>query len=307
VTAVAAGAANITVTTVDGNKTASVGVTVNAPEPALDVTPTSTGVVPSAGGTYDITVTGNVEWTVTVAPANAWCSVSPASGNGNGAVTITVTPYTDPVGDNRSANVTFTDGAALTKTVAVTQERSSTPAATLCELCLWDGATWVDGYVTTNDYPFDEAGNFTGVSWNGLNEWGAWIYYEGAVSDRDGRANTAAIESAGESAIQICKNLGEGWYLPAYEELYNISAGNAAWAAGLASQPPSNGRSGKNLLTTAGEEFYWSSTEFKDHTGRYAITSLSDPEARAIYVNHAGDMVGDWKTGNCPIRCVWRP
>jgi hypothetical protein len=280
------------------------------PEIELDVEP-ATGYFTYVANTIDVEVYCNDAWTATVdAAAAAWCSVSPASGSGDGFLAITVTANLIPTQGVRTATVTIT-ADDVTKTVAVTQEVILT---TLCEACLWDATaaegagTWVDGYVTTNDYPFDEAGDFIGQPWNGV-EWGDWRYYEGAVSDRDGRANTAAIESTGESAVQTCKDLGEGWYLPAYEELYNISAGNATFAAGMAGQPPLNGRSGKNLLTTAGEEYYWSSTEFLNHTGRYSLTERAgmSPEAAAIYVNHNGDVVCDWKTSVCPFRCVWRP
>jgi hypothetical protein len=306
VTAVAAGAANITVTTVDGNKTASVGVTVNAPEPTLDVTPTSYENVSSAGGTQDITVTGNVEWT---AQASAdWLELSPASGNGNGNVTITVTPYTDPVGDNvRSANVTFTAGD-LTATVSVTQERSQIQA-TLCPQCLWDAAAadgagaWVDGYVTDT---------IPNLDWDGTG-WEAWIV-RGATSDRDGRANTAKITALAGTAVQYCKDLGAGWYLPAYEELYNISAGTPRWGYFLTDPPttPLNGRAGAGLLNfNYGAVF--SSTEYENIEGRwrtiiaYPTYPYSGfPAATAISVTTHGEMYNEFKNNHSFV-CVWRP
>jgi uncharacterized protein (TIGR02145 family) len=120
VTAVASGATNITVTTVDGGKTNSVAVTVEAVlVPALEVSPASLPDVPAAGESYEVAVTSNVGWTVAVDPADAWCTVDPVSGSSNGAVTVTVQP-TD-IFNQRTATVTFTYGSALTKTVSVTQ------------------------------------------------------------------------------------------------------------------------------------------------------------------------------------------
>jgi hypothetical protein len=94
--------------------------------------------------------------------------------------------------------------------------------------------------------------------------------------------------------VQICKNLGTGWYLPAYEELYAMSAG-AANAA-------SNNRAGANLLATP-DVYYWSSTELYNNGGRIGSSTY---QYFAVLVSPNGNMTGDYKTSNFYLRCAWR-
>jgi hypothetical protein len=167
------------------------------------------------------------------------------------------------------------------------------PPTTLCTQCCWDGAaaTWVDCYVTTNAYPFDNDTTNTYVVWSGTGD----TYYDGARSDRDGRANTAAISSTGKSAVQLCKDLGTGWYLPAYEELVNMSTGYET--------SPLNGLSGADILKGNTWDV-WSSTELAENGGResywgeFAMTY-------AVTVNSYGTRTGAKRTGY-DVRCAWR-
>jgi hypothetical protein len=166
-----------------------------------------------------------------------------------------------------------------------------------CTQCCWDGAAWVNCYVTTHAYPFNNASVNTTVTWMG----GGTDYYPGASSDVNGRANTAAITgSTGTSAVQLCKDLGAGWYLPAYEELQNMSAG-----AHL-SYLPYNGRPGANLLATP-EDYYWSSTEWYNNGGRYTDNTEAN-KARVPIVHSVGHVSNQAKNGsNYYVRCAWRP
>jgi hypothetical protein len=95
--------------------------------------------------------------------------------------------------------------------------------STDCPSCCWNGSGWVDCKITTSVYPFNSNTINTRVQWIGNDQ---ETHFSGARSDRNGRANTNAITASSTySAMQICKNLGSGWYLPAYEELLNMSQG----------------------------------------------------------------------------------
>jgi hypothetical protein len=276
-----------TITFTAGTLTRAVAVTQAGAPPAL-TTDISSIDAPAAAGSYAVAVTSNATWSATVNAGATWCTISSASATGNGTVTVNVTENPIPV--TRSATVTVTAGT-LNRQVVVTQE----PAVpkTLCAQCCWDGTEWVDCYVTTNAYPFNSSSDNTDVKWSGNEA----TYYSGARSDRDGRANTAAISSTGNSAVQICKNLGTGWYLPAYEELVNMSTGYI--------NSPLNGRSGANLLATP-DLYYWSSTELYNNSGRYSGNSTTDFQVSAVAVNTAGSLANDTKTYGFHVRCAWR-
>ena len=80
----------------------------------------------------------------------------------------------------------------------------------------------------------------------------------GADSQTDGAANMAVIKSISGwedkyPAFKWCADLGEGWYLPAKEELLTIYSNKAAIDANLTGQLSSS--------------WYWSSTEHDYHYG----------------------------------------
>jgi hypothetical protein len=198
-------------------------------------------------------------------------------------------------------SATGTFGYSLT---SVVNGYSSTAASgtitvvptTLCTQCCWNGTIWMDCYVTTHAYPFVTSAGAIGASWIG----GGLNYVSIANSPRDGRANTYYIKNNGltstSGAVGICLSLGTGWYLPAYEELINMSAGTAT------SFPPLNGRSGANLLATPNAP-YWSSTEYYNNGGR---RSGSDHQDSAVAVDPSGLPFYNGKTDGDRIRCVWR-
>jgi hypothetical protein len=272
------------------------------PDLELEVEP-ATSYFTYAAGTADIEVYCNDAWTATVdAAAAAWCSVSPASGDGEGFVAITVTNNTVPPGSTRAATVTFTSGD-LTQTVAVTQEVIPTA---FCEKCLWDdakdeGEEWVDGYITSTFYPYDEATTHIGTNlWSGNGD----TYYEGAVSSVNGRANTAAIPSTAGSIVQRCKDLGAGWYLPAYEEYYNMSSADADGGR-ITKADPLNGLSGANLLTIVAEDkFHYSSTEAYNNGGRCTSADEGDKN-KLVMVSPSGYTLPAEKGWNGNARCAW--
>jgi hypothetical protein len=162
---------------------------------------------------------------------------------------------------------------------------------TLCTQCCYNGSNWTNCYVTATAYPFDDNTTNTSVNWSGNEK----TYYNGALSDKNGRANTAAISSQVGSAVQVCKDLGANWYLPAYEELYAMSSGNANAA--------SNNRAGAGILTNA---YYWSSTELYNNAGRYSYSDMSVYYDFAVLVYPIGTLEGYGKLGNFHVRCAWR-
>lgn len=265
-----------------------------------------------ADKTYEVAVVSNSAWTVAVdAAAATWCSVTPASGTGNGIVEVTT--LTNPSGTNesRAATITFTAGS-LAKTTAVKQAAVPT---TLCTKCAWNGSEWVDAYVTTYNYPFEGIDTNEGLPWDGIADWDAWTFKENATSDEDGCGNTAAITSSATTpnAVQACKDLGPGWYLPAYEEMLNLASPldeSAIWNGGTL-----NGLSPAGLLkfvqapdaADGTDLWYHSSTENKDAQGRYTPdTGLG--ESCRVYLNYKSQHLSPgYKTSAMLFRCLWRP
>jgi hypothetical protein len=89
-------------------------VTVTQVAPILTVSPTT--LAPSAAaGSFAITLTSNLPWTVN--SSEAWLTVTPTSGSNNGTLTASYTANTDAA---RTGILTFT-GGGLTRTVTVTQ------------------------------------------------------------------------------------------------------------------------------------------------------------------------------------------
>jgi hypothetical protein len=275
-------------------------------------------ISPGAITTASTTTKVNTNPNVTIANATAASGGSDnltylwrRTGTSSATLTGTTATYTlssDAVGNygtvgtysfNRYAkDATCADIApvAATGTYTLYVERASPPGTTpttLCTQCCYTGSTWVDCYVTTNAYPFGNTSN-TGVVWSGNGS----TFYSGASgsgSDKNGRVNTAAISSTGTTAVQLCKNLGTGWYLPAYEELHAMSSG--------AANASSNNRAGAGILK---DNWHWSSTELYNNGGR---ASYNDPGYgyRAViwHANGSGG-TGD-KAGNAYlVRCAWR-
>jgi hypothetical protein len=185
-------------------------------------------------------------------------------------------------------NVCNTSWVAATGTYTLVVESASPPgiATTLCTACCWSDSTWVDCYVTTNHVN-------TSSVWSG-NGTRYYIGASGSGSDKNGRVNTSAISSISSSAVQRCKNLGTGWYLPAYEELVNMSTGT--------NNDPLNGRPGAGILTGS---YHWSSTELYDNRGRRTSTRTQD-QGGAILVNTTGGLTNDTKSNVWGVRCAWR-
>jgi hypothetical protein len=194
--------------------------------------------------------------------------------------------------DNACATAVWV-AATGTYTLGVIQAGPPVPfPTTLCTQCCYDGSAWVDCYVTTYAFPFDNS-TYTGVVWSG----NGTTYYSGASgsgSDKNGKVNTSKISSQGVSAVQICKGLGDGWYLPAYEELINMSAGS--------DYPPLNDKpSGANITSLPS----WSSSEIYPTSGR-AKTNTIEHKENAVNIDPSGQIYQMKKTGFRWVHCAWR-
>jgi hypothetical protein len=257
-------------------------------QPVLTVAPANIPATKTAGS-YTITVTSNASWTAAVnSAATVWCTLSPpASATGNGAVVVNVAKNTTVL--YRFATVTLTSGT-LSLPVEVMQE--AVPALQ-CAKCCWDGvATWVDCYVTNYAYPFDSWTTNTPVVWSGNDNFN----YDRACSARNGRDNTAAIYSTGLSAVQLCKDLGPGWYLPAYEELINMSNGTVG--------SPENGSQGSGLLSEPYGN-YWTSSDMTAEDGRFIFTCASTP-CPGLTCDSNGSIRFHYKSEAHYVRCALR-
>ena len=206
------------------------------------------------GDTYNITVLSDVAWTATVeGDAKEWITVSPAAGE-TGETSVSVIVKNNPGVTNRAATITFS-GGDLTGTTAVTQYAVPN---TFCEKCAWDATAgeWVDAYVTTYAYPFETREPYVGLNLfdYSLTADGGFVPVDSAASDKDGRANTDSLVAANSQVALECRKLGPNWYLPAFEELINISSGSM--------NAPLNGKPGLNLLEDIQGvvDFYQSST-----------------------------------------------
>ena len=123
--AVSAGTAVITVTTVDGNHTATCTVTVTGgggTPPALTASPALLEF-DSSSDELPIAINSNIEWTVV--RSATWLTVSPAEGNNSGTVNVTVQANT--TGIERSATITVNAKSATGVTpVNITVNQSHT-------------------------------------------------------------------------------------------------------------------------------------------------------------------------------------
>lgn len=86
------------------------------PAPSITINPSSIDA-PSSGGSYEVTVTSNYDWTAT--PAEKWIKVSPSSG-AKGTATIKVTVSSNSQPDGRTSTIAVAC-EGLSQEITVTQ------------------------------------------------------------------------------------------------------------------------------------------------------------------------------------------
>jgi uncharacterized protein YjdB len=115
------GAARTTPVVVEGGgitDTVYVMQTAAIPVNSLTVSPASLSFE-EVGGSQNISVTSNINWTAS--SSASWATVSPASGSGNGTVSVRATENTD---STRTATIIFA-GGGITRTIVVRQDSAA--------------------------------------------------------------------------------------------------------------------------------------------------------------------------------------
>ena len=122
-----------------GAITDEVIASVGAPSLAIDETALNLTAVNGAG---TLSITANVDWTVSVPADAAWLSCDVTSGTASETVSVVnVTAAENTAAESRTATLTFTaayGNVQLTKTVSVTQEGKAAPAGNLCVKWEWN-------------------------------------------------------------------------------------------------------------------------------------------------------------------------
>ena len=150
----------------------------------FSINPTSQRVS-SEGGSFDITVTSNVAWTVS--SDNSAFTVNPTSGNGNGTVTVQYTANTDASERTATITVSTTDENIANKTLTCSVTQSAQGAstdepivATVAEVLAAevDGNVWYQMTGTIQNIENTAYGNFTLVDETGS------IYVYGLTAEK---------------------------------------------------------------------------------------------------------------------------
>ena len=124
------------------------------------------------------------------------------------------------------------------------------------------------------------------LMWSTSSEWRCLI---GAYDNRNGANNMSKVQKIAGwrekyPAFAWCADLGEGWYLPAIEELKKFTLDDAVHDAvnrALAAK-------GKELANKGGWIWYWSSTEYQEYcawlVGMYGGNTNHDDKYYRTYV-----------------------
>ena len=134
---------DITFTETTSNKTTKVSFLQEALSPKLVIDPKAI-TAKAANGTYKITVTCNVPWTVST--ASSFLSLDKTSGTGNGEVTVTVSEHKEL--RTRAASVVFTETVTNKSDSSIFTQDSAAPSRYTDSLALVEiynasnGATW---------------------------------------------------------------------------------------------------------------------------------------------------------------------
>jgi hypothetical protein len=257
-------------------------------EAGTDPNVTIANATPASGGSDNLTYlwqrTGTGSATLT-GTGTTYALSSDATGNYATAGTYYFNRYAQ---DATCTNIAPVADAGTYTLYVESDGPPGTVSVTLCTQCCYNGSAWVDCYVTTNAVS-------NSAQWSGYTK-----YYPSSRSDKNGRvyfeviiADTANYTN--NSAVGLCKALGTGWYLPAYEELYAMSSGEANSA--------SNDREGAGILEP--DESYWSMTQYYGNGGRYN-RGIYEDHWRAVTVSGNGTLAAHEKLLLKATVCAWR-
>ncbi|MDR0729571.1 MAG: hypothetical protein LBF19_05575 [Prevotellaceae bacterium] len=177
-------------------------VPVEAHALSVDVT---TFDAPYTGGEYNVTVTGNCEWSVTVDDfGSTWCTATPASGEGNGTVNIVVAANTM---EERPATVTIrsvnTPEVVLKYPIKIRQESINNETGVLLY-----GTTWATRNVNNSGY-------FT------LSPGDAGQYYQ--YGNPNPGADADYVPFFSEWSGTLADPCPEGWRMPTEAEIMTLT------------------------------------------------------------------------------------
>ncbi len=121
--------ATLVVSAENGAKTDNIIIQQQGKVIELSVSPLAL-TLPAAGGSKDVQITCNADWTVSV--SNEWVSLSEVSGSQNKVISVTAPVY--KIQSSRSATVTIVSGSKEQRTVTITQEAAELPIISLLTL-----------------------------------------------------------------------------------------------------------------------------------------------------------------------------
>ncbi len=299
-----AASATITVTTTNG-KTAT--CTIIHESDKISVSPSSK-TFPPAGGTFEVGVTSNTDWTAS--GSKSWATLSVSSGNGNGTITITVSENTNLKADTVVVTLTTALGkSASTSIIRLGREKckaSDYPQVTIgtqtwmaenyrCSKYDTQSEAYNASWLTNNTIPTSESYTYTPyyTDASDKSKWDSYSKQDGvnltdaqvaklgylynwaaAVGVADGEKQTTAFSGNRQG---ICPN---GWHVPSRAEWQTLqdyiekTDGKGEYTAG------------KHLKTTSG--WYSGDSYYTPGLDTYGFAALP-----ASYARESGvDLVG---------------
>ena len=285
--------------TSDTGRTAIITVTAGAAVPVivtvmqagqgayLEVSPTVTVGFPKEGGTSGaMTVsTSYSEWQTS--SSQAWCTVSKAGSS----FTITASGNS---GGPRTAEVTVSTDEYIPYVVISVVQDGTTGVLAVGSYYYSDGSysfalntskTCVGIVFSVND----RNGMVVSLDESGTTQWGTNTTATYASSSIDGKINLAMIKNQLNwqtvyPPFAWCAAKGESWYLPAYDEMYELMRSRATVNSKIAA-------AGGTALVY---DFYWTSTEY-----------TSNSTWAWFYSTTLGTMMASGKNGNAKARAIF--
>jgi len=181
------------------------------PNSELSATLSDNSLLPASGGTREITITSNTDWTVS--SDATWLTISPVSGSNDG--TVTVTAEVNTATDTREATITISGTGVTAQTISVTQEAANSGGGDDEEGVVINGVRWatrnVDAPGTFAKNP-EDPGMF--YQWNRKVGWSA----TDPLINSDGGNTWDNSFPTGDTWEKANDPSPAGWRVPTYAE-----------------------------------------------------------------------------------------